>query len=207
MTAPSEHSPSLRAKANRIKGLRCKNLIVVLEDPDNVKNVGTVIRNVNVLGADKLYIVSRRPEIPTDWQHMRGERQLNRTSASGVKWTFVKIFETTEACLTHLRDNNFVSAVTSPYLKGRENVVLHEADYTKYKKLAVWFGNERFGLSQKAIEHSSLCINIPMYGIIESLNLGTASGIVLYEIGKQRRAHQVKRSEKIKAKKEARTEA
>ncbi len=27
-----------------------------------------------------------------------------------------------------------------------------------------------------------------MYGIVESLNLGTSSGIVLYEITKQRRA-------------------
>jgi tRNA (guanosine-2'-O-)-methyltransferase len=31
-----------------------------------------------------------------------------------------------------------------------------------------------------------------MFGMIESLNLGTSSGIVLYEVAKQRRAYQAK---------------
>jgi len=54
-------------------------------------------------------------------------------------------------------------------------------------RLAVWFGHESRGISDIAIENSIACINIPMSGIIESLNLGTATGIVLYEITKQRR--------------------
>ena len=37
-----------------------------------------------------------------------------------------------------------------------------------------------------------MCINIPMFGMIESLNLGTSSGIVLYEVTKQRREYQSK---------------
>jgi tRNA (guanosine-2'-O-)-methyltransferase len=43
-----------------------------------------------------------------------------------------------------------------------------------------------------------------MYGIIESLNLGTASGIVLYEVTKQRREFQFKLKMKITAKKAGR---
>ena len=35
-----------------------------------------------------------------------------------------------------------------------------------------------------------MCISIPMFGMIESLNLGTSSGIILYEVGKQRREYQ-----------------
>jgi tRNA (guanosine-2'-O-)-methyltransferase len=42
-----------------------------------------------------------------------------------------------------------------------------------------------------------------MYGIIESLNLGTSSGIVLYEITKQRRAFQLNLKKKIAAKRTA----
>jgi tRNA (guanosine-2'-O-)-methyltransferase len=34
-----------------------------------------------------------------------------------------------------------------------------------------------------------MCISIPMFGMIESLNLGTSSGIVLYEVTKQRREY------------------
>ncbi|MDZ4832036.1 MAG: hypothetical protein SGJ09_17805 [Phycisphaerae bacterium] len=49
------------------------------------------------------------------------------------------------------------------------------------------------GISTQALERSELCINTPMYGIIESLNLGASSGIVLYEIGEPRRAFPAKR--------------
>jgi tRNA (guanosine-2'-O-)-methyltransferase len=91
--------------------------------------------------------------------------------------------------------------VTSPHTRGRKNVILHEHDYTPYKKLAVWFGNEGVGISRAALERSNFCINIPMYGIIESLNLGTSSGIVLYEITKQRRAFQDKSMARIRANK------
>ncbi len=35
-------------------------------------------------------------------------------------------------------------------------------------------------------------VAIPMFGMIESLNLGTSSGIVLYEVAKQRREYQSK---------------
>ena len=111
------------------------------------------------------------------------------------------MFDDTASCLAHLEKNGFVSVVTSPHTKGRKNVVLHEADYTKYTKLAVWFGNEGTGISDVALERSEMCVNIPMAGIIESLNLGTSSGIVLYEIAKQRRAYQDRLRAKIAAKK------
>jgi tRNA (guanosine-2'-O-)-methyltransferase len=75
-------------------------------------------------------------------------------------------------------------------MKGQKNVVLHEGDYTTQHKLAVWFGNESRGISDLALKRSVLCVIIPMLGIIESLNLGTTSGIVLYEITKQRREYQ-----------------
>ncbi|MFP4299778.1 MAG: TrmH family RNA methyltransferase, partial [Spirulinaceae cyanobacterium] len=86
--------------------------------------------------------------------------------------------------------NNFVSIVTSPHKKGAKNVILDEADYTIYPKLAVWFGNESRGISDLAVQHSEMCVSIPMFGTIESLNLGTTSGIVLYEVTKQRREYQ-----------------
>ncbi len=99
--------------------------------------------------------------------------------------------------MDHLEKNNFVSVVTSPHMKGYKNAVLHEHNYTQYKKLAVWFGNEGIGISNTALERSNLCISIPMYGIIECLNLGTSSGIVLYEITKQRRELQFNLKKKL----------
>lgn len=199
--------PSLRARADRIKDFRCKNLIAVIEQPDDLKNIGTIIRNVNALGVEKAYVVTDQDSLPDDWQEMRNQRALLSISVSAIKWSFVRKFKDTESCLAHLEKKGFVSIVTSPHTKGRQNAVLHEADYTKHKKLAVWFGNESRGISPLALERSALCVNIPMFGIIESLNLGTSSGIVLYEIAKQRRAFQAKLKAKIAAKKQSQRSA
>jgi tRNA (guanosine-2'-O-)-methyltransferase len=182
---------TVRQRAKEIKPYRCKNLIAVIEDPKDVKNIGTVIRNVNALGVEKTYIVDPRRALPDDWQEMRGNKMLSDTSVSAIKWSFVKRFDSTEECLQQLEKNGFISIVTSPHIKGRKNVVLHEGDYT-YNKLAVWFGNEAKGISNLAIKRSEMCVSIPMFGMIESLNLGTTSGIVLYEITKQRREYQRK---------------
>jgi tRNA (guanosine-2'-O-)-methyltransferase len=75
-------------------------------------------------------------------------------------------------------------------VKGKTCIFLHEGDFTIPHKLAVWFGSEAVGISDRAVERSELCVSIPMFGMIESLNLGTSSGIVLYEITKQRRDYQ-----------------
>ena len=200
----TKEKSSLRKKADSIKELRCKNLIAVIEEPKDDKNIGQAIRNINALGVEKLYIIDSRDNIPEDWQEMRTNVTLIKSSSSAIKWSFVKKFKTTEDCINHLNKNGFVSMVTSPHLKGKKNIVLHEGKYTRMK-LAVWFGNESSGVSGIAIENSKACINIPMSGIIESLNLGTTTGIVLYEITKQRREFKLgkvlNRKEKIRNKK------
>ena len=183
---------SVRQRSDEIKEHRCKNLIAVIEDPRDIKNIGTIIRNVNALGVEKAYIVDPKKALPDDWQDMREKKSLSKTSVSAIKWSFVKRFDSTEDCIAHLEQNRFVSIVTSPHVKGTKNAVLDEADYTVYTKLAVWFGNEARGISDLAVAHSEMCVSIPMFGMIESLNLGTTSGIVLYEVTKQRREYQRK---------------
>lgn len=185
----SNQETTLRQRAKAVKPYRCKNLIAVIENPMDVKNIGTILRNVNALGVDKTYIVDVKKSLPDNWQELRERRSIAKSSVSASKWSFVKRFNSTEECLSHLEKNRYVSVVTSPHIKGKSNYVLHEADYT-HPRLAVWFGNESRGISDLAVERSEFCISIPMFGIVESLNLGTTTGIVLYEITKQRRAYQ-----------------
>ena len=182
--------PSVRRRADSIRPFVCKNLIAVIEDPSDIKNIGTVIRNVNALGVEKVYVIDPRKALPDDWQEMREKKSLSKTSVSAVKWSFVKPFDSTDECFDHLGRKNFHSLVTSPHVKGKCNIYLHEGDYTEHSKLAVWFGNEKRGISDRAVERADGCIAIPMFGIIESFNLGTSSGIVLYEVTKQRRQYQ-----------------
>jgi tRNA (guanosine-2'-O-)-methyltransferase len=181
---------SVRTRADAIKPFRCKNLIAVIENPADMKNIGTVIRNANALGVEKVYVVDPRRSLPDDWQDLRGDRAVSKLSASGVKWTFVKRFDSTDECLDHLALAGFKSVVTSPHVKGKTSIFLDEGDYTAHAKLAVWFGSETIGISERAVERSEMCVSVPMFGMIESLNLGTSSGIVLYEVAKQRRAYQ-----------------
>ena len=185
-----EPRKGVRERANAIKAFRCRNLIAVLENPADMKNIGTVIRNVNALGVEKAYVVDPGRSLPDDWQQLRDHRRVSKTSVSAVKWTFVKRFDSTEDCFGHLEHLGFTSFVTSPHVKGKASAFLHEANYTVHHKLAIWFGSESVGISDLAVERSEMCISIPMFGMIESLNLGTSSGIVLYEVTKQRRAYQ-----------------
>jgi tRNA (guanosine-2'-O-)-methyltransferase len=189
-TDVQKSKPSVRKRADAIRLFRCKNLLAVIEDPNDIKNIGTVIRNANALGVEKVYIVDPRKALPDDWEDMRARKSLSDTSVSAVKWTFVRRFDSTQACLDHLESRGYVSIVTSPHIKGRSNAYLHEGDFTRHTKLAVWFGNEKRGISRLAVERSAMCVAIPMFGMIESLNLGTSSGIVLYEITRQRREYQ-----------------
>lgn len=180
---------SLRIKADKAKELRCKNLIAVLEEPSDFKNIGTVVRNINALGVEKLYIVDGKQRLPKEWDEMRERKSLLKPSVSAIKWSFVKTFSSTEACIEHLEKKRFISIATSPHIKGKTNVYLQDGDYTQ-KRLAVWFGNESRGISDTAVDNCKACVQIQMAGIIESLNLATSTGIVLYEITKQRREYQ-----------------
>jgi tRNA (guanosine-2'-O-)-methyltransferase len=183
---------SVRRRADEIKPFRCKNLIAVIENPNDIKNIGTVIRNVNALGVEKVYVVDPRRSLADDWQELRNRKGISDTSVSAVKWTFVKRFDSTDECFDHLEKNRFKSIVTSPHVKGKTSIFLDEGDYTTHAKLAVWFGSEATGISDRAVERAEMCVSIPMFGMIDSLNLGTSSGIVLYEVAKQRREYQAK---------------
>ena len=49
---------SLRKKADRAKQFRSHTFICVLENPKNIGNLASVMRNVDALGATKLYVVT-----------------------------------------------------------------------------------------------------------------------------------------------------
>jgi len=95
---PTKGKSSVRTRADEIKGYRCKNLIAVIENPKHIQNIGTVIRNVDALGVEKTYVVDPRRALPEEWQEMREGTPLSRTSASAVKWSFVKRFDSTCLC-------------------------------------------------------------------------------------------------------------
>lgn len=143
--APKKQKASVRKRADAIKDFRCKNLIAVIEDPVDIKNIGTVIRNVNALGVEKAYVVDPRKALPEDWQDMRERKSLSSTSVSAVKWTFVKRFDNTEDCMDHLETKGFVSVVTSPHVKGKLTSSFMKVTSPSTRNLL-------FGLATKSVE-------------------------------------------------------
>lgn len=186
---------NLRIKANNAKKYRCKNVIIILENPKTIENIASTIRNIDALGAEKLYIIDGYNHLPsissphTNWEYIRKKTSLVKISVGASKWVFIRKFKNTTECIDYLKKKQFDSIITSPYLKGKNNYLLENGKYTQ-KRLAIWFGNESQGISEEAIENSKFCVNIQMNGIVESLNLGTTTGIVLYEVTKQRRLYE-----------------
>lgn len=147
-------------------------------------NVASAIRNISAFGVTKLYVVGGA-DILKDFETSRTNKHLSHISVGANKWVFVKYFETTSECISHLQKNLYTVVVTSSHEKGKKNLDLYEGIFTQ-QRLAVWFGNESKGISDEAVKSADLCIQIPMGGIVESLNLGTSTGIVLSFVSYQR---------------------
>lgn len=181
----------LRAKADFARKHRCTTLIVVLENPKDLRNIGTVVRNIDTLGAAKLYVVDEHGIMPDDWQFMRTSNTLNTVSSSAIKWSFVKRFDSTADCIAHLKRKNVTSIVTSPHDQPTcpRNRYLKDFEFANshLKHIAIWFGNESRGISAEAVANAYANVRIFSCGIIESMNLATSTGIVVWRAATQRR--------------------
>lgn len=175
---------SVRDRIRDVKHLQNKYFVCVLEKPGNLLNIASTIRNISAFGVQKLYIIGGS-DVFHDFESSRNNKRLTNLSVGANKWVFVKHFNTTAECVAHLKKNLYTIAVTSSHTKGKENVDLYEGEYTQ-KRLAIWFGNETHGVSDEAVDSADFCIQIPMGGIVESLNLGTSTGIILSYIGYHR---------------------
>ncbi|HEX8226314.1 MAG TPA: RNA methyltransferase [Candidatus Saccharimonadales bacterium] len=174
----------IRDRIREVKHLQNKYFICVLENPKDIVNIAATVRNISAFGVEKLYVIGDN-SIVKDFETSRNHKGLTNTSVGANKWVFVKQFDTTDDCIAHLRENRYTIAVTSSHTKGKQTVNLYEETFTQ-KRLAVWFGSEANGISAVATEEADMCIQIPMGGIVESLNLGTSTGIILSYISYQR---------------------
>ena len=160
-------------------------LVAVLENPNYIRNIGTVIRNINALGVDALLVIDNLNRLDINISELRQRKSLLKFSNGAVKWTTVKRFESSQQCFEFLQENNFVSVGTSPHAICKRQVELSASELTA-PKLAIWFGEESKGLSEAAISNCEYCLTIEMKGRVESLNLSTTTGIVMYEAVRQR---------------------
>lgn len=159
-------------KAKKVLSLRQPDLRVVLEEVKNTHNASAVIRTCDAAGILNVDIISSSQEpFPIN----------EAISTRAEKWIQFQYYTSAKNCLSHLKDKGFKIVATHLKKKALPYTAL---DYTQ--PLALVFGNESEGISAEALVLADYVIQIPMIGMVQSLNLSVSVGIILYEAMKQR---------------------
>lgn len=152
---------------------RQQSLRVVLENIHDPHNVSAIFRTCDAVGVSKISLLYHIEEFP----------KISRTSSSSAdKWVKKEKFSDVKTCFDSLRNEGF--KIYSTFLA--ENAVnLYDIDFTR--RTAIVVGNEHRGVSEEVVENSDEVIYIPMYGMLQSLNVSVATAVTLYEALRQRR--------------------
>lgn len=149
-------------------------LIIALDGVSDVRNFGAIVRSAETLGAHAVIIP---------------EKGSARITADSIK-TSAGALHTFPVC----REKSIVRAIE--YLKESGLMVIcadeksgkNANEAVLDRPLVLIVGAEDKGISRELLALSDEIVRIPMKGNIGSLNVSVASGILLYEIFRQRSA-------------------
>jgi len=151
---------------------RQPTLHLVMENIHDPHNVSAILRTCDAVGVDSvslLYHIEKFPKIG------------KKSSASAGKWVKREKYTSVEVCFNSLKKANY--KIYSSYIgKGTKNLF----DLDLSEKVALVMGNEHRGISEEVIKNSDELFFIPMYGMVQSLNVSVATAISLYEAMRQR---------------------
>lgn len=157
---------------------RQPDLTVILENVWDSHNVGAVLRSCDSVGIKEIFVLNTEEKLVDRHKLVVGKR----TSMGTSKWVDVHFYTDAEACFKHVRKN--YSLVLGTHLT--ENAKgLYELDLTI--PIALLFGNEMLGISEKVIKMCDGNFHIPQMGMAESLNISVACAVSLYEAYRQRK--------------------
>lgn len=161
-------------KIKKVLSLRQPDLTVVMENIHDPHNVSAILRScdaVGILRVELLYTLEKFPRIG------------KKSSSSANKWLDRRKHKSVDECYTKLRDEGFTIYATH---LGESAASLYELDLTK--RVALVFGNEHRGVSDEAAVKADGNFQIPMLGMIQSLNVSVACAVSLYEVLRRRLA-------------------
>lgn len=140
---------------------------VAIENFQHDFNIGTIARNANAFNAAGIHII--------------GRRHWNRRGAMKTE-AYMNIFhhETVAEFIGWAKRNN-LKLIAIDNQKGSKK--LNEIELEKGSILV--FGNESDGLSKEMVEVCKEMVAIEQFGSTRSVNVGVASGILMYEFVRQ----------------------
>jgi tRNA (guanosine-2'-O-)-methyltransferase len=163
-----------QARIRSVLARRQPDLTVVLENVHDPHNVSAILRSCDGVGVLRAHAVYSIEEPPLG-------AFARQTSASAAKWVEVERHQSLAACYERLRADGFSILVTSI---GPDSRSLYDWDLRE--PVALVLGNEMRGVSTEAREMADGAIQIPMVGMVESLNVSVACAVCLYEAFRQR---------------------
>jgi 23S rRNA (guanosine2251-2'-O)-methyltransferase len=149
------------------------DLVVLLEDVQDPRNLGAVLRVCEAAGVGQV-LVRDRGSAPIT-------AAVAKTAAGASEWLPIERITNSAATLEALKRDGFWAYGTDP--AGQPPWTL---DLTG--KVVLCFGGEEKGLRPRTRGLCDATVGLPMRGRVDSLNLSTAAAAILYEALRQRLA-------------------
>ena len=147
-------------------------LFLIAEAIEKPGNLGTILRSADAAGVDGLLLCDRRTDLFNP----------NVVRASIGTLFCVPVAEAdSDETLDWLAENGTRMLAATPHTDR----LYTRTDMTG--PLAIAVGTEQYGLSDRWLARADLTVQIPMYGEADSLNVATATTLLLYEAVRQRR--------------------
>jgi len=148
-----------------------KHRVVVLDDVENPTNVGAIFRNAAALGIDAALLTKGC----SDPLYRRAIR-VSMGNVFQIPWTFFA----SEDYVGELHEMGFEVAALALDERAVDIRCLRERNI---ERLALVMGNEGYGITPENLERCDHTVIIPMANGVDSLNVASASGIAMWELG------------------------
>lgn len=145
--------------------------IILLDDIEDPHNLGAIIRTANLAGAHGVIIPKHRAVGLTT--------TVVKTSAGALNYTPVAKVTNLSKTIEELKDKGLWFVCADMDGKSMYKLNLKGA-------IGLVIGNEGNGVSRLVKEKCDFIASIPMKGDIDSLNASVATGVLAYEIVRQR---------------------
>lgn len=159
---------------HKIEFLKLKKhpVIVVLDGLEQAGNIGTIIRTCDGAGVDAIFICNKKAKLTNP--------KLIKASMGGVFTVPIIEFSNVTACINWLSKHNFHIYLADTHA----NRTYKQHEYSGNTALVI--GSERYGISMEWYDCPHQQLLIPMHGICDSLNVGIATAVIVYEIKMQK---------------------
>ncbi len=141
----------------------------------SVHNVGSLFRTAESVGAKAVHLIGYTPAPEDRFGRMRADMHKSALGAEElVPW---HVWKDEEEFFAHMRSEG---SRTIAVEQSSESVIYTKLELFPISHVYI-LGNETEGLPISVIEKADACIELPMLGKKESLNVAVAGGIVLYD--------------------------